>query len=71
MADRLDLRQTRGLYCYFPATCASTFLDWEPAPWGDPVYNLAVHIHKMAYLPEEHGALVSRWLERCPEMFAV
>jgi aminoglycoside phosphotransferase (APT) family kinase protein len=44
----------------------STFLDWELALWGDPVYDLAVHIHKMAYLPEEHEALVSRWLADMP-----
>jgi aminoglycoside phosphotransferase (APT) family kinase protein len=44
----------------------STFLDWELALWGDPVYDLAVHIHKIAYLPEEHEALVSQWLAAMP-----
>ncbi|MES9539952.1 phosphotransferase [Actinomadura sp. NPDC000600] len=40
---------------------STTFLDWELALWGDPVYDLAVHIHKMGYLPEEQDALVTRW----------
>jgi hypothetical protein len=39
------------------------FLDWELALWGDPVYDLAVHLHKMAYQPDEHDALVARWAE--------
>lgn len=28
-------------------------LDWEHALWGDPVYDLAVHLHKMTYRPED------------------
>lgn len=39
----------------------TTFLDWELALWGDPVYDLAVHIHKMGYLPDEQDALITRW----------
>ncbi|GGU91724.1 hypothetical protein GCM10010182_03430 [Actinomadura cremea] len=38
------------------------FLDWELALWGDPVYDLAVHFHKMGYLPNEQDAVTSRWL---------
>ncbi|MEU4823025.1 aminoglycoside phosphotransferase family protein [Actinomadura sp. NPDC023710] len=45
---------------------ATTFLDWELALWGDPVYDLAVHIHKMGYLPEERDALVTRWQAAMP-----
>ncbi|RKS79689.1 hypothetical protein BZB76_1164 [Actinomadura pelletieri DSM 43383] len=45
---------------------ASTFLDWELALWGDPVYDLAVHIHKMAYLPEEQAALINHWQAAMP-----
>ncbi|GLZ08910.1 hypothetical protein Acsp03_63760 [Actinomadura sp. NBRC 104412] len=44
----------------------STFLDWELALWGDPVYDLAVHIHKMQYLPGEHEGLIARWLTAMP-----
>ncbi|TCJ34159.1 phosphotransferase [Parafrankia sp. BMG5.11] len=39
----------------------SSFLDWELALWGDPVYDLAVHIHKMAYQPDEHDTLLDEW----------
>lgn len=39
----------------------SFFLDWELALWGDPVYDLAVHLHKMSYTSEERSALVGGW----------
>jgi tetratricopeptide (TPR) repeat protein len=39
------------------------FLDWELALWGDPVYDLAVHLHKMAYQPDELTALLAGWTE--------
>ncbi|WP_084219212.1 aminoglycoside phosphotransferase family protein [Spirillospora albida] len=45
---------------------STTFLDWELALWGDPVYDLAVHIHKMGYLPDERDALITRWLAAMP-----
>ncbi|GAB3808800.1 phosphotransferase family protein [Micromonospora zhanjiangensis] len=45
---------------------ASMFLDWELALWADPVYDLAVHLHKMAYLPVEEATLLSRWQEIMP-----
>lgn len=37
------------------------FLDWELALWGDPVYDLAVHLHKMGYQPDESAALLACW----------
>jgi len=37
------------------------FLDWELSLWGDPLYELAVHIHKMAYLDDELETLLSGW----------
>ncbi|WP_261557161.1 phosphotransferase [Frankia tisae] len=37
------------------------FLDWELALWGDPVYDLAVHLHKMSYQPDESAAVVTGW----------
>lgn len=44
----------------------TTFLDWELALWGDPVYDLAVHVHKMGYQPDERDALITRWLAAMP-----
>lgn len=41
------------------------FLDWELALFGDPVYELAVHLHKMAYLPDEEQALCRIWEQVC------
>lgn len=40
---------------------ASYFLDWELALWGDPVYDLAVHFHKMGYTPAERDQVLRRW----------
>ncbi|MGH3621617.1 MAG: phosphotransferase family protein [Sciscionella sp.] len=37
------------------------FLDWELALWGDPVYELAVHVHKMTYLDDELATLLRGW----------
>ncbi|MFC9973143.1 phosphotransferase family protein [Spirillospora sp. NPDC127200] len=45
---------------------ATEFLDWELALWGDPVYDLAVHLHKMGYQRDEEVALCERWLARMP-----
>lgn len=42
------------------------FLDWELALWGDPLYDLAVHMSKMGYLPDERDRLVDRWLRAMP-----
>ncbi|MGH3694869.1 MAG: phosphotransferase [Pseudonocardiaceae bacterium] len=39
----------------------SYFLDWELALWGDPVYELAVHFHKMGYAPAERDHVVELW----------
>ncbi|MBT2542433.1 aminoglycoside phosphotransferase family protein [Streptomyces sp. ISL-44] len=43
------------------------FLDWELALWGDPVYDLADHLHKMAYLPGERRAVTEGWERSAPE----
>lgn len=40
----------------------TVFLDWELALWGDPLYELAVHLHKMDYLPEEEAEVISGWV---------
>lgn len=42
------------------------FLDWELALWGDPLYDLAVHFHKMGYLPEERDRVLRGWLQAVP-----
>lgn len=42
------------------------FLDWELALWGDPVYDLAVHLHKMAYQPDEEESARAAWLAAVP-----
>ena len=42
------------------------FLDWELALWGDPVYDLAVHLHKMGYSPREYEELETAWLAAMP-----
>ncbi|MEU7001389.1 aminoglycoside phosphotransferase family protein [Nonomuraea sp. NPDC046570] len=38
------------------------FLDWELALWGDPLYELAVHFHKMGYADDERDAVLARWV---------
>ncbi|MFJ9617385.1 phosphotransferase family protein [Streptomyces noursei] len=45
---------------------ATWFLDWELALWGDPVYELAIHLHKMDYPEEQQEALVAGWLRAMP-----
>jgi aminoglycoside phosphotransferase (APT) family kinase protein/tetratricopeptide (TPR) repeat protein len=47
------------------------FLDWELALWGDPLYDLAVHLHKMGYPPPQASAIVSGWLAAVPESASV
>ncbi|MGV1029073.1 MAG: phosphotransferase [Dermatophilaceae bacterium] len=53
----------------FVHSCRSYFIDWELALWGDPVYDLAVHLHKMAYIPGEARRLVHQWYEIMPEAY--
>jgi aminoglycoside phosphotransferase (APT) family kinase protein len=42
------------------------FLDWELALWADPVYDLAVHLHKMGYQPHEQTAMLGAWQQTLP-----
>lgn len=42
------------------------FLDWELALWGDPVYELAVHFHKMSYHDDEHQTVLDGWVKNMP-----
>ncbi|MFI0219887.1 phosphotransferase family protein [Streptomyces lydicus] len=48
-------------------TAGSTwFLDWELALWGDPVYEMAIHLHKMDYPQEQRERLLRCWLQALP-----
>lgn len=49
------------------ATGRCVFIDWELALPGDPVYELAVHIHKMSYKPDEQETLTRLWAARCEQ----
>ncbi|MFF4448241.1 phosphotransferase family protein [Streptomyces sp. NPDC001502] len=42
------------------------FLDWELALWGDPMYEIAIHFHKMDYPQDQRAAVFQRWRERLP-----
>ncbi|MFE4261536.1 aminoglycoside phosphotransferase family protein [Streptomyces sp. NPDC056883] len=42
------------------------FLDWELALWGDPVYDLADHLHKMSYTPSERRTVTEGWERSAP-----
>lgn len=44
----------------------AAFLDWELALWGDPVYDLAVHLHKMTYVEAEERRLLDSWSSLLP-----
>ncbi|GGT43940.1 aminoglycoside phosphotransferase family protein [Nonomuraea spiralis] len=45
------------------------FLDWELALWGDPVYELAVHFHKMSYYDDERQAVLDDWVRNMPAQY--
>lgn len=65
-------RVFRALHCdvhrknLIVAAGRTYFLDWELALWGDPLYDLAVHLHKMDYLPDEAEAVRGGWLAAMP-----
>ncbi|WP_369380795.1 aminoglycoside phosphotransferase family protein [Streptomyces sp. cg36] len=42
------------------------FLDWELALWGDPVYDLADHLHKMAYTADQAREVTEGWQRAAP-----
>lgn len=43
------------------------FLDWELSLWGDPVYDLADHLHKMSYSRAERTLVTDGWIRSAPE----
>lgn len=42
------------------------FIDWELALWGDPVYEVALHLHKMDYPDDQREDLLRHWLRALP-----
>lgn len=48
------------------AAGSTWFIDWELALWGDPVYEVAIHLHKMDYPAEQRDGLLQRWLRVLP-----
>lgn len=36
-------------------------IDWELALHGDPLYDLATHLHLMRYLPDQERDMIRRW----------
>jgi aminoglycoside phosphotransferase (APT) family kinase protein len=42
------------------------FLDWELALWGDPVYDLADHLHKTGYARADRERVRSGWERVAP-----
>ncbi|WP_052863830.1 aminoglycoside phosphotransferase family protein [Streptomyces niger] len=45
---------------------ATWFLDWELALWGDPAYEVALHLHKMDYPEHQRETFLRRWLDGLP-----
>ncbi|MFI8964243.1 aminoglycoside phosphotransferase family protein [Streptomyces sp. NPDC053493] len=43
------------------------FLDWELALWGDPVYDLADHLHKTAYSMADRDRVLAGWQRVAPQ----
>jgi aminoglycoside phosphotransferase (APT) family kinase protein len=42
-------------------------LDWELAVWGDPVWDVACHLHRAAYPPAQAESARQRLLATCPD----
>ncbi|MFJ4780251.1 phosphotransferase family protein [Streptomyces sp. NPDC088762] len=47
------------------------FLDWELALWGDPMYEIGIHFHKMDYPEDQRAAVLRRWRDTLPEQSTV
>lgn len=45
----------------------TVFLDWELALFGDPLADVATHLHKMAYTNDEQQQFVAEWIAAEPE----
>ncbi|MYV98401.1 aminoglycoside phosphotransferase family protein [Streptomyces sp. SID3343] len=70
--DRMTARPFGALHCdvhrknLIVCDGRTFFLDWELALWGDPLYDLAVHLHKMDYLPQEAETVRAAWFAAMP-----
>jgi aminoglycoside phosphotransferase (APT) family kinase protein len=42
-------------------------IDWELAMFGDPLYDLATHLHLMGYPAEQEAAVARRWRDAVEE----
>jgi aminoglycoside phosphotransferase (APT) family kinase protein len=40
---------------------STVFLDWELALYGDPLADVATHLHKMGYTPDEQQRFLAEW----------
>ncbi|MGF6884858.1 aminoglycoside phosphotransferase (APT) family kinase protein [Nocardia sp. GAS34] len=45
----------------------TVFLDWELALFGDPLCEVAIHLHKMTYLPGEQHRFLTSWTAAEPQ----
>ncbi|MEW1546464.1 phosphotransferase family protein [Streptomyces tsukubensis] len=45
---------------------AVVFLDWELALWGDPVYDLADHLHKTVHNVSDRHRVLAGWERAAP-----
>ncbi|MCX5587904.1 phosphotransferase family protein [Streptomyces erythrochromogenes] len=48
---------------------ATWFLDWELALWGDPMYEIGIHFHKMDYPEGQRAAVFERWRDLLPARY--
>jgi len=48
----------------------AVFIDWEFALWGDPVYEMAVHLHKMDYPDGQRADVLAAWAEALRDRLA-
>ncbi|MFE9968074.1 phosphotransferase family protein [Streptomyces sp. NPDC005525] len=47
------------------------FVDWELALWGDCLYDVAIHFHKMGYPAWQRAEFFQQWRARLPASFTV
>lgn len=50
---------------------ATTFIDWELALLGDPVYDLVINVQRMGYRPDEAAYVIATWSRALPPEFTV
>ncbi|WP_406238400.1 phosphotransferase family protein [Nocardia sp. NBC_01009] len=45
----------------------TVFLDWELAIYGDPLCDVAIHLHKMGCHPDEREQFLTAWAAAEPD----